>query len=279
MNTSSSRARPEACQPCLRLLNRITTVLSLATCLGCDSASPASAPSPVPPPTPAPFEFSLSGTVYNTAWRPLAGALIQVVAGSGSGASAVSDLAGHYELPGPFTGSIILLAEKPGYAPVTIEHRASVSGQSQRDFVLLTPETADLAGEWSVRFEASDSCQEIPDAIRTRVYMASIERARYPPHEFSVRLRGGMLIPHWSNEILIAAAGGDARISIPAWDWGVGIAEDLGESKDLFIWGEGAGSVSAVTFVAVLEGGFEYTDHSGQSTIKCESFQLAGVRR
>jgi hypothetical protein len=235
----------------------------------------------VPEPTPSLNEFSLAGTIYDTIRRPLSDVLIQVVEGPRMGASSVSDLAGHYELPGPFVGAVVLKAEKPGFTPVTIHHRSAVSGPSHRDIFLPSPETVELAGLWSVTLAATASCKEIPEAIRTRLYMAHPIGLQYRPHAFDVRLGSDTLFRHWTNTIVASVSGTDASFEIPAWDWGVGIAEDLGQSRQLFIWGEGAGSVSPSSMVGILTGGFEYTDYSGQApvTVTCDSFQLRGVRQ
>ena len=167
-----------------RLLAGIGTVLWLATCVGCESTSPSSAPSLLEPvPGPSLVEYSVTGTVYDTARRPLAEVHIGVAEGSRVGVSAVSDGAGHYELPGTFTGSLVLRAEKPGYAPVTIGHQPPpFSGSSRRDIYLTNPETPDVTGDWSVTLIANGSCTEIPEAIRTRFYGGSIRLKNYPPH-------------------------------------------------------------------------------------------------
>ena len=254
-----------------RLITGIRTVLCLATWVGCESTSPSSL-----------VEYSLTGTVYDTARRPLAEVHIGVAAGSRVGVSAVSDGAGHYELPGTFTGAQVLRAEKPGFAPVTILHHSSVSGPSRRDIYLTNPETADVSGDWTVTLIANSSCTEIPEAIRTRSYRGSIRLENYPPHHFDSKLQSDALTSNWSNNISVSVSGTDARFEIEAWDWGLGIVEDLGQSRSLFIWGEGGGLAGHSTLVGALTGGFEYTDYSGQApvgVIKCKSFQLEAVRR
>ena len=199
-----------------RLITGIRTVLCLATWVGCESTSPSSL-----------VEYSLTGTVYDTARRPLAEVHIGVAAGSRVGVSAVSDGAGHYELPGTFTGAQVLRAEKPGFAPVTILHHSSVSGPSRRDIYLTNPETADVSGDWTVTLIANSSCTEIPEAIRTRSYRGSIRLENYPPHHFDLKLQSDALTSNWSNNISVSVSGTDARFEIEAWDWGLGIVEDL----------------------------------------------------
>ncbi len=226
------------------------------------------------------MRYSLTGTVYDTLRRPLADVQIRVAGGSRVGVSAVSDGAGRYELPGIFTGGVVLIAEKPGYTPDTIFLQPPVSGPIRRDIYLTNPET-DVTGDWTVTIIANDSCTEIPEAIRTRLYKGWIRLWNYPPHHFDLKLQSDTLFSHWSNNISVSAFGPDARFEIEAWDWGLGIAEDLGQSRQLFIWGEGGGSVGHSTMTGVLTGGFEYTDYSGPVPVgvKCKSFQLEAVRR
>ena len=185
-----------------RLITRIGTVLWLATCVGCESTSPSSAPSLLERTGPRWLNTLLTGTVYDTARRPLAEVHIGVAEGSRVGVSAVSDGAGHYELPGTFTGALVLRAEKPGYAPVTIGHQPPpFSGPSRRDIYLTNPETADVTGDWSVTLIANSSCTEIPEAIRTRFYRGSIRLKNYPPHHFDLKLQSDTLSSNWSNNI------------------------------------------------------------------------------
>jgi hypothetical protein len=220
----------------------------------------------------------VSGTAYDTANRPLSDVLIQVVGGQPR-VSTVTDLAGRYELPGTFTEPLVLRAEKPGYVPVTVRHWSALPGPTRRD--IFFPDQLDLVGEWSITVTAHDSCHEIPQEVRTRVYMASIHLMQYSPLAFEIRLRGATLVSHWSNTVWVLPSGADARFEIPAWDWGLGIAEDLGDSRQLSIWGEGTGSVTTSTMAGVLTGGFEFTVYAGRapSDIRCESFRLTGVKQ
>ena len=96
-----------------------------------------------------------------------------------------------------------------------------------------------------------------------------------------LKLQSDTLSSNWSNNIFVSVSVIDARFEIEAWDWGLGISENLGQSRQLYIWGEGGGSVGHSTLAGVLTGGFEYTDYSGQAPVrvKCKSFQLEAVRR
>jgi len=267
----------------LGLTKCIGAVVCLAAGVGCGSSSPAPGPSPPLPPAPiappAPG-FSLAGKAHDTARRPLPEVLIQVVEGASVGLSAVSDLNGQFEFPGTFTGAIALRAEKPGYSPVMIELNSVFSAAVHRDIFLQDVRTADLTGEWTLTLTANESCEEIPGAVRTRRYMASVGAAQYPPGTFDVQLRSPTLVSHWTNTIQASVSGADAWFNIPSWDWGVGIAERVDQSG-LFVWGVGYGSVSPSTIVGDLAGGFEYTDYSGAApvVVKCESFQLTAARQ
>lgn len=252
----------------------VMPMVCLTICVGCESTRTV-------PVTPSPVGYSLAGTVYDAALRPLAEVRIETVEGSRVGVSAVSDGAGHYELAGTFTGAVVLRAEKPGYSPITVRHEppASPSSRSIRDIHLTDSESGNLTGDWTVTLMANASCKEIPETVRTRSYTASI-RSSARPHHFEIQLYGATLYKHWSNRISVSLSGTAGRFEIEAWDWGLGIAEDLGESRQLFIWGEGAGSATDSTIVAVLTGGFEYAEYAPpRAMVNCESFDLKGFRR
>jgi hypothetical protein len=220
--------------------------------------------------------------VYDTVRRPLADVQINVAEGARTPVSVLTDGAGRYEVPGTLTGPVVLTAEKAGYVPSTDRLTMNLSGQIRRDMYLMGNDTVDPTGGWSVTLIANDSCRDMPEESRTRSYIGTIIGARnYPPSSFDLKLQSDTIVPHWSNNIVISVSRTDAHFDIPAWDWGLGIAEDLGQSRQLFIWGDGAGSVGRATMEGVLRGGFEHTDYSGGApmTVKCELFQLKAVRR
>ena len=108
-----------------------------------------------------------------------------------------------------------------------------------------------------------------------------VDSSDEPATPLDLQLQSNTLFPNSINKIAVSVSGTEARFEIDSWDWGIGVAEDLGQSKQLFIWGQGARSVGRSTMVGVLTGGFEQTDYSGYPPVevKCESFQLEAVRR
>jgi hypothetical protein len=69
--------------------------------------------------------------------------------------------------------------------------------------------------------------------------------------------------------------GTEGRFVIDAWDWGLGIVEELAPRTSLTIWGEGKGQVTESKMMIPLSGTFEYHDYTGSSVsgpvVKCES--------
>ncbi len=114
-----------------------TTYVLLLPLLGIGCESP-TWPAPLPPsPSPQPqAEYSVAGTVQDTAYRFIPDVRIQVVEGSAVGVSTMSDPSGRFALPGAFTGEIVVRAEKAGYISETqrVRHGPSFRGQWPLNF-------------------------------------------------------------------------------------------------------------------------------------------------
>src|SRR5262245_61520951 len=112
-------------------MNRcVPFVLALMTS-ACGPRGGASATTPIPtapsaPPPPA--NVILRGWVYDTAFRIVAGAGVEIVEGGQAGQSATTNDRGQFEFSGAFVGSVTLRATKDGYTAAT--QRLNISQSS-----------------------------------------------------------------------------------------------------------------------------------------------------
>ena len=179
----------------------------LLVALGCnDSQSPVQ-PTPAAPvsPQPAPpLVFSLSGSVQDTASRPLAGARVEVIAGDRSGTFETTDSSGRFRMPGTFTGTVTLAGSKDGYHqesqilphPQMLRRLPSLPDNLNLWTNLsLQPDgpPANIAGEYTLTITADRSCSTLPDEVRTRTYSATIVRGGRPT-SFQGRVSGARFI-------------------------------------------------------------------------------------
>src|SRR5688572_28133761 len=99
----------------------------LVSSVGCaDSSSrpQPTAPSIIP-------QYSLSGMVQDTAFRPVAEASVEVLDGERTGARVTTDSSGRYTFAGMFRETIALRASKDGYMPVVKTYSTTTPGPQQ----------------------------------------------------------------------------------------------------------------------------------------------------
>ena len=86
--------------------------------VGCEDGKSPVQPTPpvsVSPESAPPIVFSLSGSVQDTASRPVAGARVEIIAGDRSGTFETTDGYGRFRMPGTFTGTVTVAGSKDGY--------------------------------------------------------------------------------------------------------------------------------------------------------------------
>jgi hypothetical protein len=271
--------------------------------LGCgDGKSPVQ---PTPPVAPELSTFSLSGYVVDTAYRPLGGSNVQVVAGPRAGMATTTDEAGRFSMPGTFTGTVTVTASRDGYLPET---RAipppnvplpplSEGGRWEAQFYLapIGP-SADIAGVYTLTFTADSACTNLPAVARTRSYTATIvpdSRSHFHARLSDARFFSTSPCPPGRppetctyNQFGIGIAGDYAGI-------GIGIVEQLGEAGYLVFEAGAEGSFGAIGITAPLNGSVEYCPGEpylidqgdwacpGSAGVQCDSrnHQFALVRR
>lgn len=232
-------------------------VLALATIflLGCGDGT-----SPVPPTAPT-LEFSLSGGVVDTAFRPVADARVEVVDGPRAGVFALTDASGRYALPGVFSDTITVRASKDEYISVTKTYQTAFPGRQDLSFSMeLSAPSVNIAGDYTLTLTADSACSELPAVARSRTYAAAIVPSPTLPHQYEAVLSGATFYPSALNDRLgIGVAGSFAHILVGIWwDSGVGIAEELAPSTYVAIAGGAAASVGGSSISGALAGWFEY---------------------
>ena len=161
------------------MFKRTATVLLLLLLMtpgmtGCERTRPApTGPSPSLPVAPLPPAASLdtvSGTVYDTAFRRLAGATVEVLDGPNAGRVATTTSTGVFTLSGAFDQSTRFRVGRVGYVPVTLLHP---HGHIDYYLVSAVP-PVNVTGEYELTFVVDPSCPGLPDSVRTRRYTAAI---------------------------------------------------------------------------------------------------------
>jgi hypothetical protein len=112
--------------------------------------------------------------VYDTAYRPLAGARVEVVDGPQTGQATTVSSTGEFSLAGAFDDMTRFRAIKDGYV-TAIRTRSSASWITFELGVLAPP--VDIAGDYTMTFVADGSCVSLPDELRTRAYATTIPAA------------------------------------------------------------------------------------------------------
>lgn len=170
----------------------------------CESsrASMPSAPTSLPQPAQPSTAISVSGYVYDSAFRALAGAVIEVLDGSQAGLSATADATGRFMLSGNFDDSTRFRASKEGHVDSTgnLGPRCATCDTARYIYLVLgvLAPPVEIAGEYSLTFVADSACTSIPGELQTRSYNATITPtadSRYPANtSFRVTISGGQFL-------------------------------------------------------------------------------------
>jgi hypothetical protein len=199
-------------------LVKTTSVLLLVMGIACESPTRESHL-----PTPPPAEYSLSGDVRDTANRFIPDVRIQVVEGSQVGVSTMTDASGRFELPGTFTGVVVVQAEKAGYVSMTRRTRSGpyVGGRQTLFFdMALDAPSVNLTGDWNMTLQAEASCAAVPELLRTRTYTASLAPSLLRPQNY-VGLLSGAEFRGPRTEMYIGVASTYASFDLSSgWDAG-----------------------------------------------------------
>jgi len=222
-------------------------LLALAAGLaGCDGGRSPNLTTPAPP-QPTPQLTQLRGTVYDAAWRRLAGAKVEVVQGPEAGHnSTTTDDAGSFFLTGVFDSGTYFRATKEGHVAETIALPFSCQNCTSTlrvaYFYLEKPSSRNVAGDYILTFIADSACTDLPHELRTRTYGATVTllvpESDGPSNSwFDVSVTGAPLLDPYDS-FLIGVAGDYVAANMGDWGHGaVGLLEQLTENTYLTLSG------------------------------------------
>jgi len=169
-------------------------VIILAASLGCDHAgrvmptapSPTSAQPTLPPSETGPRPTAMAGTVEDVAWRPLAGALVEVIDGPHAGRSTTTNAKGEFFLSGIFDETTHFRASKEGHVadarPLNAFCAACNPNWWLHFYLESLATSVNLAGDYTLTFIPDSRCASLPEEVRTRTYEATVTQ-RFRPGE------------------------------------------------------------------------------------------------
>jgi hypothetical protein len=167
-----------------------------ATACGDRSFSPTAPTSgtTIPASAPAPLG-AIVGYVVDTAFRPLEGAKVEVMAGADAGRSTTADAQGYFAISARFDATTPFRATIGEHVVATdVPHSSSPGGQRWIVFYL-EPLAApvNIAGDYTLTLAADSACTDLPDQMRTRSYTAAIAQPQamaIPANYFHVTVLG-----------------------------------------------------------------------------------------
>jgi hypothetical protein len=230
-----------------RRLHRPLIALALVTG-GCGrDAGPASI-TPTAPSSPYVFA-EITGSVVDTAFRPVAGVTVEILDGAEAGRSAVSDAVGTFVFSsGTYGSNIAYRATKDGYVTQTVTGPLAYSWPSSKASLVITLESTVApveieSGEYVAIMVTDPSCTQIPDQMRTRTYSARV--TKYSETHYFLRMRG---LLNGLDQLGIAIAGHDLRFENDE-----GLYEQVAPGTSLRFFGVGTATVDGPTVPLPLE--------------------------
>ena len=253
--------------------------VACAACLSAcsDGAVNPTSPSPAESRAEASAAFPLHGVVQDAAFRPLPGAIVEVISGPSAGLTATADGSGEFWLTGAFNAGTLFRASKDGHVPRVQPWTCSVGGCSATTgarpsliFQLdVTIAPVNIAGQYRMIFTADSACLDLPASLRTRTYRATVSRRTGPDRAtgYTVMLSGAEFMGNLSKfEIGVA---GDY---LGFWLFGGHNAAivELTESFSVAISGNASASIDATRVITASFDG--WIEHSGGGDYShCES--------
>ena len=231
-----------------------------------------STPAPVLPAPPAPVTTTpaptgnqpINGTVYDSAFRPLAGATVEFLNGPQAGTSTTTDARGAFALFGIVDDTTRFRASKDGHVAGTATILPDCPRCNPRRWVffyldVLEPPVA-LAGHYSLTFIADSSCTTLPTDLLTRTYAVSVENGdvkypSFPPSatSFKVTPIGGDF-PEGLNHFYLNVAGNYINVTLGDHT-DTGVAERI--APDRYFGFNGSATVSVVAPVSTISTPFQ----------------------
>ncbi len=167
-----------------RLLLLVVVVSSVAACDDARSMlTSATAPTPVATtptsPSPALDGELINGVVYDSAFRPLAGARVEILDGPQLGTSTVSAGNGEFSLRAVIDDTTRFRATREGHVTATATPQPDCDRCNPRRWIFfylkVLDAPVDLAGNYTLTFIADNACTNLPHELQTRTYEASVQ--------------------------------------------------------------------------------------------------------
>jgi hypothetical protein len=188
----------------MKVICGVVLLLLAGEMAACDSSrsSSTTAPTPLPQPVQQSTTTFVNGYVYDSVFRALAGAFIEVLDGPQAGLSATADATGKFSLDGNFDDSTRFRASKEGHldSTGTLTPKCATCNGARFIYLVLgvVAPPVEIAGEYSLTFVADSTCTDIPSELRTRSYNATITPAsnsHYPTNtNFKVTISGAQFL-------------------------------------------------------------------------------------
>jgi hypothetical protein len=258
-----------------RWIPSVLLVIAVVSCHS-PSMSPA-APTKVTSGTspPAASVINVSGTVSDAAFRPLAGATVQVTDGPGTGLLATTDTRGNFTLFGSFDETTQFRATGVGHAAVTRPLPESCAPCNPHWWIHFSLESLaphlDLSGLYTLTFLADNRCVVLPDELRTRTFDASITRSSSPDaptnSRFDVTVHGASTVAGF-DRFVIGVAGDYLAADIGEWGHnGAGLVERVGANTYVSVAGGISATVTNTSMIsAPMYGAVDRCELTGEWT-------------
>jgi hypothetical protein len=157
----------------------LVCVLEMAAA-GCGKSESPTSPTLATPSSPAASVVGeqIAGTVFDTALRPIAGALVELLDGPQAGTVAITNASGNFSLVAVVDDATRYRASRDGH--VTAEARAIPDCQLCHPsrlvlfYLSLVEPPVDIAGTYALTFLAGAECTNLPEELRTRSYHVAI---------------------------------------------------------------------------------------------------------
>ena len=258
---------------------------------GCDAdrvPGPSSVPQSGPQPAPTGV-IQLAGTVSDAAWRPLAGARVEVIDGPDAGQSTTTNANGENRLTGAFDDTTHFRATRENHVAATwplpaICDRCNPHWWIHFHLEALAP-PARIAGDYSLTFVADSACTGLPDEMRRRTYEATVtltSRLGEPANSrFDVAVAGATFLDQY-NSFTIGVVGDYVKTEIGDWGHGApGLVEQIAPNTYLTLGGAVATSVvDPSTIAGSFVGAFDRCELTSEwgSRYSCDGGAVSHAR-
>lgn len=240
---------------------------------GCDSPTPVGPSSPESPqvstpslPVPLPRGvLRAAGSVSDTAFRPLAGARVEVVDGADAGMVTIADATGRFSLTGRFDDTTQFRATQGDHVAgiKTLAPCCPVT-RALYFFLAVPAASVSLAGDYTLTVAADAACTDLPEEVRTRRHtatLASSSAVGIPANSwYGVTFADSPFLTNYGS-FLIGVAGDYLAFNLEESE-GPYLVEELAPNSYVAIGGLASTTANPAssTISASLEGTIEYCE-------------------